>query len=153
MGVGQHSSDRQVAAIPLRWRNGRVEVLLVTTRGTGRWTIPKGWTNGTGAASRCAAREAFEEAGVRGAIAPQAIGAFTYWKRAKEGRVPLRVSVFELYADALLSDWPERRERKRAWVTDAEARALVQNDELAQLIATASTTFAALYGGKRVAMR
>ncbi len=60
----------QVAAIPLRWTNGRPEVLLVTTRGTGRWTIPKGWPLADSLGAECAAREAFEEGGVRGRVEP-----------------------------------------------------------------------------------
>ena len=124
----------QVAAIPLRWTNGRPEVLLVTTRGTGRWTIPKGWPLADSLGAECAAREAFEEAGVRGRVEPYALGTFEYWKRSKHGRVFLQVTTFAMHVEHVAWDWPEREERKRAWFSPDIACRLAGNDELSALI-------------------
>lgn len=124
----------QVAAIPVRWVGGRPEVLLITTRGTGRWTIPKGWPLAESLGAECAAREAFEEAGVRGHIEPYSIGSFEYWKRTKKSRTFLNVTAFALHVQEIAWDWPERSERKRAWFSPEVACRLAANDQLAALI-------------------
>lgn len=127
----------QVAAIPIRWTNGRAEVMLITTRRSGRWTVPKGWPLTDSLGAECAAREAFEEAGVRGRIEPFSLGTFEYWKRAKSGRVVLQVTAYALHVDHVSTDWPERGERKRAWFAPEVACRLANNDELAALIRAA----------------
>jgi 8-oxo-dGTP pyrophosphatase MutT (NUDIX family) len=130
-------TSSQVAAIPIRWTNGRPEVLLVTTRGTGRWTAPKGWPLSESLASECAAREAFEEAGVRGQVEPFSLGTFQYWKHTKKGRAYLEVTAFALHVEQIAHDWPERGERKRAWFSPDVACRLANNDELSALIRAA----------------
>jgi 8-oxo-dGTP pyrophosphatase MutT (NUDIX family) len=124
----------QVAAIPIRWTGGRAEVLLVTTRATGRWTVPKGWPMADSLGAECAAREAFEEAGVRGHIEPYSLGIYEYWKRAKKGRLFLQVTAFALHVEEVAWDWPERKERRRAWFSVDVACKLVANDDLSALI-------------------
>lgn len=132
------ASNLQVAALPVRWTGGRPEMLLVTTRGTGRWTPPKGWPLGDAPSAECAAREAFEEAGVSGRIEPEALGVFEYWKQTRRGRDVLRVSAFVLHVDAMARDWPERAERKRAWFFPEVAAKLVGNEQLGALIRNAA---------------
>lgn len=128
----------QVAAIPIRWTSGRPEVLLVTTRGTGRWTVPKGWPLADALGAECAAREAFEEAGVRGRVDPYSLGVYEYWKRAKKGRTFLMVTAYVLHVEEVERNWPERAERKRAWFSPEVACRLVANDELGALIRIAA---------------
>lgn len=132
------ASNTQVAAIPVRWSSGGPEVLLVTTRGTGRWTPPKGWPLGEAPTAACAAREAFEEAGVAGAVEPLALGMFEYWKQTRRSRVFLRVSAFVLHVEDVLRDWPEREQRKRAWFSPAVAAKLAGNEALGALIRSAA---------------
>lgn len=127
----------QVAAIPIRRLDGRPEVLLVTTRGTGRWTVPKGWPLADSLGSECAAREAFEEGGVRGHVEPYSLGTFEYWKRTKKSRVYLQVTAFALHVEQVTLDWPERSERKRAWFSPDVASRLINNDDLSVLIKAA----------------
>lgn len=127
----------QVAAIPIRWIGGRPEVLLITTRGAGRWTIPKGWPLAESLGAECAAREAFEEAGVRGQIEPYSLGTFEYWKRTKKSRTFLQVTAFALHVREVAWDWPEREERKRAWFSPDVACRLAANHELGTLIRAA----------------
>ena len=124
----------QVGAIPIRWTNGRAEVMLITTRGAGRWTIPKGWPLAESLGAECAAREAFEEAGVRGRIEPYSIGVFEYWKRTKKNRTFLSVTAYALHVEEVAWDWPEREERKRAWFSPEIACRLTANDDLSALI-------------------
>jgi 8-oxo-dGTP pyrophosphatase MutT (NUDIX family) len=72
-----------------------IEVLLVTSRGTGRWVIPKGNSGKGEAAHAAAAREAEEEAGVIGAICPAALGRYEYRKTLRSGAaVMVQVQVF-----------------------------------------------------------
>lgn len=124
----------QVGAIPIRWIGGRPEVLLITTRSTGRWTVPKGWPLAESLGAECAAREAFEEAGVRGRIETFSIGTFEYWKRTKKSRTFLQVTAFALHVQDIAWDWPERAERKRAWFSPDVACRLAANDGLSALI-------------------
>ncbi len=125
----------QVAALP--WRHeadGRVRVLLVTSRGTGRWIVPKGWPMTGKRSHQAAAQEAWEEAGVRGEIEDRASGAFGYLKTRGGDRFPCRVEVFALRVTEELPDWPERSQRDRRWAPPEEAARMVQEKALARLI-------------------
>jgi hypothetical protein len=67
-GRGKKRSSRpiQYGALPYREIKSGVQILLVTSRNTRRWIIPKGWPQSGTPPHRAAAREAFEEAGVVG---------------------------------------------------------------------------------------
>ncbi len=127
----------QYAALP--WRRaegGGVEVLLITSRETRRWVIPKGWPI-KGLKSRpSAALEAFEEAGVSGRVGRKRLGDYHYDKRLQSGRVQhVRVSVYALKVAHEADDWPEKAEREKAWVSPAEAADRVDEPELKALLA------------------
>ena len=128
------SSGMQFGVLP--WRNDdRLEILLVTSRETYRWVIPKGWPMKglTGALS--AVTEAFEEAGIEGDLDEQPIGTYPYIKRLKDGELrPLTVEVFPLRVTRELAEWPERDERQRRWFTLQEAAFAVDEYELTQII-------------------
>lgn len=85
----------QVAALPYRISaTGELEVLILTSRGTGRFIVPKGWPM-KGLKNRdAAAREAVEEAGVTGVLGKTPMGNFSYWKRLKDNFVQVNVSVY-----------------------------------------------------------
>ena len=86
---------RQVAALPLRQaKDGTLEILLVTSRDTGRWIIPKGWPSKRLKDCKVAAREARQEAGVKGKIRREATGSYWYVKRELDGEDPIEVRVF-----------------------------------------------------------
>jgi 8-oxo-dGTP pyrophosphatase MutT (NUDIX family) len=125
----------QSAALP--WRRtggGELEVLLITSRETRRWVIPKGWPIKGLKAPKTAAREALEEAGVEGMVAKK-IGVYHYDKRLSSGRVQkVRVGVYPLQVETELDDWPEARERVRLWTTPDDAASLVVEPELAELL-------------------
>ncbi|MBL6455997.1 NUDIX hydrolase [Belnapia sp. T6] len=132
--------DRQCAALPYRQNGRETEVLLVTSRETRRWVLPKGWTEACGAA-RQAAREAFEEAGIRGRIDPEPIGAYAYPKRLRDGAtVTCQVEVFPLAVEEMLEDWPERAERERRWFSLPQAAAAVEEGELGTLMLRLAAT-------------
>jgi 8-oxo-dGTP pyrophosphatase MutT (NUDIX family) len=125
----------QVAALPLRFSDdGTAEVLLVTTRTTKRWTIPKGWPVKGLKAHEAAAREAEEEAGVRGKMRKKSIGKYLYWKRMADDAVLCRVKVFELIVEQRLEDWPERDERRQQWFRLSDAADLAGETGLGALL-------------------
>src|ERR1700730_14184731 len=100
----------QYAALPYRRRgDSRTEVMLVTSRETGRWVIPKGWPKRHKAPYACAAREALEEGGVVGEVGGLPIGSYSYKKRLKRGKVVVcQVEVFPLEVKRLKKTWPEK---------------------------------------------
>jgi 8-oxo-dGTP pyrophosphatase MutT (NUDIX family) len=127
----------QLGALPYRFDlETGVEVLLVTSRGTRRWIIPKGWPINGFKPARTAAREAYEEAGVRGRVAGRALGRYIYEKRIEERAAPFpcEVQVFPLLVKKQLKKWPECKQRTVRWFPAAEAAALIKDDNLRHLI-------------------
>jgi hypothetical protein len=121
--------------------DGGVRVLLVTSRTTRRWVIPKG-NIGTGMAPHAAAaQEAEEEAGVRGAICPTALGSYRYRKRRGSGAsLMVDVDVFPLAVTNELDRWKEQGERERRWFSLADAADAVEESDLRELIRSFSAT-------------
>jgi 8-oxo-dGTP pyrophosphatase MutT (NUDIX family) len=131
----QRRRGQQCAALPLREIGGEVEVLLVTSRETRRWVLPKGWTERRHGAAEQAAVEAFEEAGIRGDISAEPIGSYAYLKRTGSGRImPCRVDVFRMQVAEILDDWPEKAERERRWFTLPQAAMAVEEGGLVTLM-------------------
>lgn len=127
---------RQCGALPIVRRDAAEPlILLVTTRGAGRWVIPKGWAEPELPPHALAAREAFEEAGVLGAAGERAIGAYRYRKRMPNGRrATCLVTVFALQVEGFADAWPEIGQRKARWFTPADAAARVREPGLAGLL-------------------
>ncbi|KTQ96853.1 MULTISPECIES: NUDIX hydrolase [Aureimonas] len=112
-----------------------LRVLLVTSRETGRWVIPKGWPMKSKLPHQAAAQEAFEEAGVEGHIAKKAAGTYRYPKTLRNGDVvSCRVKVYPMEVSKLASRWPEAQERRRQWFSTEDAAAAVVEPELARLL-------------------
>ena len=129
----------QYGALPYRFSaQGELELLLVTSRTRGRWIIPKGWPIKGLKPQKSAAREAFEEAGVRGAVTAKPIGRYSYDKISDDesGAIPCEILVFALNVKRQLKDWPEAREREARWVKPGDATALVEEDGLRSLVET-----------------
>ena len=117
--------------------------MLVTSRQTRRWIIPKGWPHKGKAPHHSAAREAFEEAGVVGAVASRPAGSFAYRKRLKSGRVVVcEVHVFPLRVSHQTKLWPERRQREVKWVSAKEAADTVREPRLSAIIRRLARTSA-----------
>lgn len=126
----------QVGALCYRDRDGAREVLLVSSRGTGRWIIPKGWPIDGKDAPEAALQEAWEEAGVRqGQITGQAVGTYDYDKELKTG-LPVRVEtlVFPVRVKHLADTYPESAERRRKWVSPAAAANMVNEPQLQDIL-------------------
>ena len=110
-------------------------MLLVTSRGTGRWVIPKGWPAPELAPGLSAAQEAMEESGLVGQVSEQPIGWYHYHKRLSDGSaVYCTVEVFALAVERQLPAWPEQAERRTRWFALTEAADAVQEAELGAII-------------------
>lgn len=130
--LGKRPVPLQVGAICRDRASG--DVLLVTSRGTGRWVIPKGWPMEGRTLAGAAAQEAWEEAGIRGHINEAELGRFTYDKDQDEGfSVPIEVRVFLLQVETTTDNFPETRQRRRRWFTPADAARMVVEPGLRRL--------------------
>jgi 8-oxo-dGTP pyrophosphatase MutT (NUDIX family) len=131
----QAGATSQVAALPVRrGPDGSVEVLLVTSRDTGRWVIPKGWTSKRLKDRDAAAREAMQEAGVAGKIANKPIGQYRYRKLIAGHARLLDVSVFLLRVRKEKKRWREKDQRQRSWFPARIAARRVREAQLKALI-------------------
>jgi 8-oxo-dGTP pyrophosphatase MutT (NUDIX family) len=126
----------QYAALPYRVSSAsRAEFMLVTSRETRRWIIPKGWPKKGKLPHHSAAREAFEEAGVVGAVGRRSVGSFSYEKRLKNGGlVECEVRVFPLEVKRQNKQWPEKQDRKVKWLSASEAAEKVKEPMLSEII-------------------
>jgi len=121
----------QSAVIPFRWQGGRLRVLLITSRRSGDWIVPKGLVEPDMTEHDSAAKEAHEEAGVVGQVGAEPVGSFEY---EKWGGLCV-VNVFDMEVTRELSDWPEKADRSRKWVDAEEAARLVKHERLGTIIA------------------
>jgi len=127
----------QYAAICYRWRPGQedVEVLLITSRESGRWVIPKGWPMDKKLPHQVAEREAWEEAGVNGKARKKSFGYYTYLKSLDTGEtVPSVVQVHLLEVAGMSAKFPEHGQRQLQWFSPNEAATLVREPELKGLL-------------------
>lgn len=149
--AGQGAAVPQVAALCWRMHKGVVQVVLITSRETGRWVIPKGWPMAGLAPSAAAAREAWEEAGVIGHICDKPLGEYLYDKiRSPVLATRCSVAVFPLRVEALKRRFPEAGERRRRWFAADQAAELVAEPELARLLQAVAIKPALLKGQKPV---
>jgi 8-oxo-dGTP pyrophosphatase MutT (NUDIX family) len=114
-----------------------LEILLVTTRQSRQWIIPKGWPIKGLRPAKSAAREAFEEAGVRGRVGAKSIGLFSY-KKMLDGNgvgVNCEVVVFPLLVKRQSETWPEIEQRVVQWVAPDRALTLIKDSGLKALVA------------------
>jgi 8-oxo-dGTP pyrophosphatase MutT (NUDIX family) len=131
--LGRKPPDMQVAALCVDSHDGKV--LLVTSRGTGRWIVPKGWPMPGRSLAEAATQEAWEEAGVRGRVAEMPMASYRYDKQQDHGfAVPIEVRLFRLEVDELADDYPEAHERKRRWYSPKRAADLVTESGLKQVL-------------------
>lgn len=127
---------RQYGALPWRRdRHGRIRLLLITSRGRGRWIVPKGWPVDDRAPYLSAGLEAFEEAGVIGEIQSRPLAGYDCLKESEDGSCrPCRVTLFSLRVRGTLTNWPERGQRQRRWVGLDQAADMVDDAGLAEII-------------------
>jgi len=135
MPKSDRSIDIQFGALPYRVGQKGLEILLITSRGTGRWVIPKGWPMVGKKAHKVAEIEARQEAGVKGLIGKQSIGSYFQMKEFSGGEERLcTIEVYPLKVVEETTDWREKDERQRTWFLLREAAELVSEGALAQII-------------------
>ncbi len=133
---GANGARMQYGALCWREADPGIEVLLITSRDTGRWIIPKGWPMPGLAPEAAAAQEAWEEAGVEGRVSPLCLGRYGYQKiLAVEAQVPCAVAVYGLQVASLADSFPEVNQRRRQWFQPDAAALLVHEPDLGSLIA------------------
>jgi 8-oxo-dGTP pyrophosphatase MutT (NUDIX family) len=133
--MAEQTRRKQFAALPYRIdEGGQLEVLLVTSRGTGRWVLPKGWPMKKKAPHQAAAIEAYEEAGAVGIASELPIGAYEYDKQTEQELIHCHVEVYPLLVDHLEEIWPEQDSRTRTWFKSKHAAEQVQEPALQALI-------------------
>jgi len=131
----KHDVRTQFGALCYRLRDDKAQILLVTSRGTGRWIIPKGWPMDGETPAGAAATEAYEEAGVEGKPSDVCLGIYSYTKNIPKGdNLPIVVAVFPFKVKRVLKDFPEAGQRKRKWFSLKKAAAIISEPELAPLI-------------------
>ena len=125
----------QFGAVCWRRHPTGVQILLVTSRRSRRWIIPKGWPVDQVTPAEAAQCEAWEEAGVEGKITPVCLGIFSYSKELDPGEtLPCVVAVFPLKVKRLRTVYPEKADRRRKWFSQKKAAKLVDEPELATII-------------------
>lgn len=125
----------QFGALVYRFKDDKLQVLLITSRRTGRWIIPKGWPMLGKRPAESAAQEAWEEAGVKGKVSDQCLGLYSYYKtNTPFGTLPCLVNVYPVHARKLANKFPEVGQRRRKWFSAKKAAKLVREPELAKLI-------------------
>src|SRR5437588_11292086 len=126
----------QAGVIAFRILDGKVQVLLMTSRDTGRWIIPKGNVNGRSTSSKAAEKEAYEEAGVRGTNTSSIpLGIYTYSKKLESGEArAATVEVYLLRIKERLKKWPEKGKRELSWVSTKKAVGLIEEPGVVPLL-------------------
>lgn len=130
------NGPNQVGALPIRLHaEGFVEVMLITSRRSGRWAIPKGWLKSGVAPHEVAVEVAEAEAGLIGQVNPEQFGTFAYDKRLASGiTMPCNVAVYLFRPDEQLASECEQGERKCRWLPSREAVSLICNLALQRLV-------------------
>ncbi|MFM6012572.1 MAG: NUDIX hydrolase [Dolichospermum sp.] len=121
---------QQSGVIPYRIIEGKVEILLITTRKRQGWVIPKGGLCKGMSPHESAAKEAWEEAGVLGRVTTEKFGNYKY----RKGGNIYRVNLFLLPVEEVLEDWPEATARERKWLEVNQAAELVKENSLKRII-------------------
>lgn len=127
----------QYGALCFRYmESGReIEILVITSRDSGRWIVPKGWPMKGKEPHAAAAIEAWEEAGVRGKVRRAPIGRYTYLKELENGKVvSCVVDMFQMEVKEILNEFKEQGQRRLDWVSPDEAARRVREIELKSLL-------------------
>jgi 8-oxo-dGTP pyrophosphatase MutT (NUDIX family) len=136
MPKSDRSASIQFGALPYRIGPKGLEIMLITSRETKRWVIPKGWPMPGKTPHRVAEIEAFQEAGVKGVVSKKPTGTYFYQKALPRG--VQRLCLVEVYALRVTREapiWREKTQRTRAWFSAEAATYCVEEGGLAEIIA------------------
>ena len=120
----------QSAVVPFCLESGKIKLLMISNRKRSRWIFPKGIIEQDLSPQQSAAKEAHEEAGIKGKVYSNSIGKYKY---KKWGGI-CSVQVYLLKIEEILQDWPEADFRYRIWVGIDEAERMIREKELRYMI-------------------
>lgn len=138
--VGQQGTEArpQVAALPFRrGADGTIQIALITSRNTVRWTLPKGNISTGSDAIADVAREAHEEAGLEGRVQSTKLCSYEYLRQMQR----CVVDVYPMEVTAELKNWPERNLRIRRWFDLAEIDQYLEERSVREAIHAFAATF------------
>ncbi len=125
----------QFAALCYRVKKGKVQVLLITSRGSRRWIVPKGWPMEGKTPADSALQEAWEEAGVHGKAQSNCLGVYSYAKTVEDADgLPCIAMLYPVKVKSLAKKYPEKHQRRRRWLSRKKAAAKVAEPELRRMI-------------------
>ena len=126
----------QFGALCWRLNKDKVEILLITSRRSGRWIVPKGWAVEGATPAGAAQTEAWEEAGAEGKVETECLGIYSYNKAGvgEHESLPCVVALFPMRVRRLIKDYPEAGQRRRKWFAQKKAASLVDEPELREII-------------------
>jgi len=133
---GKTDVRMQVAALCYRMNGEDLEICMVTSRRSKRWILPKGWPMHKQTPAQAAATEAWEEAGVTGTAIDHCLGAYSYVKPLSRNPTPVIVMVYPIEVDTVANKWPEKKQRKRKWVSPKKAAKKLTEPELSRIVST-----------------
>lgn len=125
---------RQYAALPIDLRSGRIEIVLITSRSTGRWLIPKGRPEPRMRGHEVARLEAFEEAGLVGVASAKALGTFLAEREMADATASSRVTVYPFRVEGETEDYPEKGQRQIVRASFLEALMMLSDGGLVSLL-------------------
>ena len=134
------AGNRQVGALPYAVVDGRLSMLLITSRLSGRWIFPKGAIEPDMTASESAALEALEEAGVVGQIENVPIGSYRTGSDS-DGSALVDVDIYPMLVETQLDEWKERGQRLRHWAVVSEAQRLLADPALGRIAVALAKRF------------
>ena len=127
--------ETQIAALCYRRSKKGAKVLLITSRGTGRWIIPKGWPMKEASSWKTAEQEAYEEAGIVGKPGREPVGSFRSYKDLDSGeRLRTEVVVYPVKVSDQKKLYPEAGQRKLKWLPIEEAAEQCDDNGLAKFL-------------------
>ena len=132
--ASQETYVAQSGIIPYRNKGKDLEVLLITSVGSGRWILPKGHIEDGMSPRESATKEALEEAGVNGTVSTKKIGDYTYSKKEKKNGPIYKVDIYAMHVNFELEIWPEEGKRQRKWMPIQEAIKSVNEKGLRSVI-------------------
>ena len=121
---------KQSGVIPYRVQNGKIEILLITSRDHQKWVVPKGGISNGMSPPASAAKEAWEEAGVIGRVDANKLGTYKYRKRGKI----YQVQIYLMPVEMVCEEYPEAGKRQRQWLDFTKVIMLVKQASLQRII-------------------
>ncbi len=121
----------QAGVVPYYFDNGVKKIILITAKNPRKnWIVPKGHIEKELSPEKSAAKEALEEAGLKGNIRSEIIGSVCYIKKNKKHKVDF----YPFHVTEILGNWPEKEQRERIAVEQDYVKRFVLDEELLRII-------------------